>query len=139
MRDYAVGCEWAEGVNWADRWTTDGRPDRQTDTQKWQMDKELPLNGNPPPSQLAGFLCTKQELWPSLARCSCARCAYCGVGTRSPTLTPVADGLCCSLRPSPPQSMSRYSFIPLSRERQLCKFLALGNYAIVCHHCDLNL
>ena len=49
VRDYAVGCEWAEGVNWADRWTTDGRPDRQTDTQKWQMDKELPLNGNPPP------------------------------------------------------------------------------------------
>ena len=43
----------------------------------------------------------------------------CGVGTRRPTRTPTANGLCRSRGPLPPQSMSRYSFILLSRERKL--------------------
>ena len=57
--------------------------------------------------------------WPG-ARRSIDCDADCGVGTRSPTWTPVNDGLCCNQRPLPPQSMTRYSFILLSQERQLC-------------------
>ena len=67
------------------------------------MDKELPLDDNAP-SQMAGFLHyagamghAKQSprAWPGT--CRSPDCdANCGVGTRSPTRTPVADGLCSS-------------------------------------------
>ena len=57
--------------------------------------------------------------WPGT--CRSTNCdASCGVGTRSPTWTSVADGLCRSRAFLPPQSMTRYSFIFLSQERQLC-------------------
>ena len=100
----------------------------RTCTHKWQMDKELSLNGNAP-SQMGWVLVhyagamggAKQSpgAW-SGARRSTDCDTNCGVGTRSPTQTPVADGLCRSRRPLPPQSKTRYSFILLSRERQLC-------------------
>ena len=38
----------------------------------------------------------------------------------SPRRIPMADRLCCSRRPLPPQSKPRYSFILLRQERQLC-------------------
>ena len=57
--------------------------------------------------------------WPG-ARTSTNCNANCGVVTRRPTKTPVVDGLCRSQGLLPPKAMTRYSFILLSRERQLC-------------------
>ena len=66
--------------------------------------------------------------------------ANCGVGTRSPTRTTVADGICRSWRPLPPKSNDEVLiYTPDSREAFACKFLAQGNYAISRHHCDLKL
>ena len=77
--------------------------------------------------------------WPG-ARRSTDCDTNCGVGTRSPTQTPAADGLCRSQRPfATPVKDQVLIYTPESREAIVCKFLAQGNYAITCHHCDLNL
>ena len=66
------------------------------------------------------------EAWPG-TRWSTDCDANCGVGKRSPTRTPMADGLCRSREPLPRQSMTRYSFLiytPETREATVCEFLA---------------
>ena len=66
------------------------------------MDKELPLNGNAH-TQMAGLLCSKQELWAVLSNLLQSGQVLAGAPTatptevcapESPTRTAVADVLC---------------------------------------------
>ena len=92
-----------------------------------------------------GYAKQSPGAWPGTRRSTDCN-ANCGVGTRSPIRTPVADGLCRSRRAL---SQSEAFATPVNdqvliytselKEAIVYKFLAQGNYAIARHHCDLNL
>ena len=77
--------------------------------------------------------------WPGTRRSTDCD-ANCGVGTRSPTMTSVADGILLQSGAfATPVNDQVLIYPPEAREAVVCEFLSQGNYAIARHHSDLNL
>ena len=104
---------------------------------KWQMDKELPLQLRRPPSWMAGFLCTMQELWAVLSKLLKTGQVLGGAPTATPTVVWAPE-----VPPGPQWLMLSHSrafatpvndqvliYTPESREAIVCEFLAQGSYA----------
>ena len=97
---------------------------------------------------MAGFLCTKQELWAVLSNLLEPGQVFAVAPTATPTVVwslkvppgPqwLMDFIAVEVFATPVNDQV-HIYTPESRKAIVCKFFAQGNYAIACHHCDLNL